>query len=230
MTEQQSSGIKTVGRAKEKFSEAMFCLAALAGGLHFLSIVMQVSAMFMHTTLKIELALPFTSSMLMGHLYLAFLSIYVGQKEYVRWQKRGDEEILTDAEGRKITRGTYFVMIWGVFALLVTFIWQSGLIAEVPDVLLYTLGEIVALFGGTEASKYLRTRKAVQGKQDTADRDNYGDRVVDYCREKGSINRPECQNEFGLSEDQAYRLLKRLVKDKQLVEFGEKKDRRYKLP
>ena len=45
---------------------------------------------------------------------------------------------------------------------------------------------------------------------------------------KGSIDRIECQTEFGLSEDQAYRLLKKLVNEKKLVEFGENKGRRYK--
>ena len=221
---------QTVGSAREKWSEAMFWLAAFFGALHLLSLVMQVSAMFMHTTLKRELGLPFSSSMLMGHIYLTFLAAYVGQKEFVRWFRRADEEVLSEAEGKKITRGKYIVIGWGVFTGLVVFIWQGGMIAEVPNVLLYTLGEIVALLCGTEVSKYLRTRQAARLKQDSAVSDNYTARLLDYCRQKGSIDRPECQNEFGLSEDQAYRLLKKLVKEKQLVEIGDTKGRRYKLP
>ena len=219
-----------MGSMKEKWSEVMFYLAAFFGALHFLSISMQSVVMFMHTTLKRDVGMPFSASMLMGHIYLTFLAAYVGQKEFARWFKRADDDVLTEAEGKKITRGVYFVAMWGIFTGLVVFVWQAGMIAEVPDVLLYTFGEVVALFCGTEASKYLRTRQAVKGKQDISNHENYADKILDYCREKGGIDRIECQNEFGLSEDQAYRLLKRLVREKKLVEIGDTKGRRYKLP
>ena len=227
---QEGQTPQTVGQAKEKWSEVMFYLAAFFGTLHFLSIVMQVTAMFFHTTLKRELGLPFTSSMLMGHLYLTFLAAYVGQKEFVRWFKRADTDILTEAEGRKITRGSYIVIGWGVFTGLVAFIWQSGMIAEVPNVLLYTLGEIVALLCGTEVSKYLRTRQAVKGKQYISNHENYADRVIDICKAKGKIDNSDCQNEFGLGKDQAYRLLTGLEKSGKLKAVGNGRYRYYTLP
>jgi hypothetical protein len=217
----------TVGQAKNKWSEVMFYLAGFFGSLHFLSIVMQVTGMFMHTTLKRDLGLPFTSSMLMGHIYLTFLAAYVGQKEFVRWFKRADEDVLSEAEGKKITRGTYIVVVWGVFTGLVVFAWQAGLITEVPNVLLYTLGEIVALLCGTEASKYLRTRQAGQVKQDASNRANYGDRAIDLCKEKGSIDNEVCQLEFGLSQDQSSRLLAGLVKAGKLKSLGSGRARKY---
>ncbi|OGS20515.1 MAG: hypothetical protein A2252_01120 [Elusimicrobia bacterium RIFOXYA2_FULL_39_19] len=220
---------QSVGVAKEKWLEVMFYLSLFFGVLHFFAILGQVVFMAAHTVFAKEFTFGLRSSMLMGHLYLTFLAAYVGPKEFVRWLKRTDDEVMTLSENKKITRGMYIVIGWAVFTGVVVFLWQLSIVNEVPETLLYTLGEVVALLCGTEASKYLRNRSATQGKQDTAISINYADKVLDYCKTNNSIDRIACQKEFGLSEDQAYRLLKKLVSQKKLVEFGENKGRRYKL-
>jgi hypothetical protein len=225
----QAGGV-SVGRIRNLWLEVMFYLSLFFGALHFAGILGQVAGMVMHAALHREPGFALTSSMLMGHLYLTFLAAYVGPKEFVRWFRLTDDEVLSAAESRKITRGIYIVVGWAVFTGLVVLLKNMSLVAEVPETLLYTLGEVVALLCGTEASKYLRTRQAARGRQDAATRADCGDRVLDYARAHGSLDRLECQNECGLTEDQAYRLLKKLVAEKKLVEFGENKNRRYKLP
>ena len=226
---QQVAG-KTVGQAKEAWLEVMFYLSVIFGLMHFTAILAQVVLMVAHTTFGKELSFQLSSSMTMGHLYLTFLAAYVGPKEFVRWLKRSDEDILSQAETTKITRGLYIVVGWALFTGIVVLFRDMGVINAVPEALLYTTGEVVALLIGTEVSKYLRNRQAIGARQDTSTMANYADKVLDYCRQKGSISRLECQNEFGLSEDQSLRLLQRMVKGTALVEFGEARNRRYKLP
>jgi hypothetical protein len=208
----------------------MFCLSLFFGALHFVGVAAQVTGMVEVALQRRVLPFGVQSSMLMGHLYLMFLAAYVGPKEFLRWRNRTDDEVLSPSENRKVTRGLCIVVGWAAFAGMTTLLWEAGLVAEVPETLLYTLGEVVAIFCGTEVSKYLRARQAVQGRQDASLNDNYADQVLDYAREHGGIDRPECQHAFGLTEDQSYRLLKRLVREKKLAEFGENKGRRYKLP
>lgn len=221
--------VVTVGAKKNFVFEVGFWLSLFVGALHFVGINLQLAGMFAHTTLKRELALPFTASVEMMQLYLATLAIYAGGKEVWKWKNRSDEEVLSEAENRRITRGMCIVITWTVFATLVIFAKSLGLIAEVPNLLMQTLYGVLGMFFGTEVSKYLRTGKA-QATQDAAVSENFADKALDYCREKGGIDRGECMNEFGLSKDQAYRLLKRLVSQKKLIEYGDNNGRRYKLP
>jgi len=217
----------TVGQAKETWSEVMFYLALFFGVLHFSAILMQVVGMFAHTALRKEFAVPFQSSVMMGNVYLAFLAAYVGQKEFVRWLKRADDEILSGTDAKKVTRGIYIVIIWAVFTGVVMYVKSMSFIAEVPDTLYYTLGEVLALLCGTEASKYLRNRQATKRNQTASSIENYGDRAIDLCKAKGSIDNELCQMEFGLSRDQAYRLLNKLENTGKIKAVGMGKATKY---
>ncbi|MFH1368397.1 MAG: hypothetical protein ABII64_04640 [Elusimicrobiota bacterium] len=53
---------------------------------------------------------------------------------------------------------------------------------------------------------------------------------VDFCREKSKIDNGDCQLEFGLSKDQAYRLLNELEKTAKLKAVGLGRYRYYTLP
>jgi hypothetical protein len=217
----------TAGKAKEAWLEVMFYLSCFFGALHFAGVLGQVAGMVAHTVFKTGLGMAITSSMLMGHLYLTFLAAYVGPKEFVRWFRRTDDDVLSPVESRKITRGMYIVIGWALFTGIVVLFQQMDLIAEVPQTLLYTLGEVLTLLCGTEVSKYLRTRQAVQVKQDTENTINYADRAIEYARQKGGIDNAECQREFGLSQDQASRLLSGLAKKGKMKYTGYGRSRRY---
>ena len=52
-------------------------------------------------------------------------------------------------------------------------------------------------------------------------------RVLEYVREQGRITNRECQRVCGLSPDQAFKLLARLVEAGKLKAAGEKRGRRY---
>jgi hypothetical protein len=222
-----AQSIQTVGKARESWSEVMFWLAFFFGLLHFGTLAMQVTAMFFRTALGRELSMPMESSMLLGHTYLAFLAAYVGQKEFTRWFKRGDDEILSEAESRKIGRGIWIMIVWAAFFGLVLVLQSARKIMEVPQTLIYTMGEIVALLCGTKASQYLRGMKA-EKKQDASNTENFGPRAIDYCKEKGKIDNNDCQLEFGLSKDQSYRLLNSLAKSGKLKAEGLGRYRVYK--
>jgi hypothetical protein len=218
---------QTVGKAREVWSEAMFYLALFFGFLHFSTLGAQVYGMVLHTAFGRDIRLSVESSMVLGHVYLAFLAAYVGQKEFVRWLKRADDEVLTTTDAKKITRGIYIVIGWAVFAGLVITLKSLRMVAEVPETLLYTLGEVLALFCGTEASKYLRGRQAFRKSQDSINLGIFGDRIVDHCKVKGSIDNTACQTEFGLSQDQSSRLLSGLAKKGLLKAQGSGPARKY---
>jgi ATP-dependent DNA helicase RecG len=52
-------------------------------------------------------------------------------------------------------------------------------------------------------------------------------RVLEYMHERGQITNRECQRLCGLSSDQAFKLLARLVKAGKLKALGEKRGRHY---
>jgi len=55
-------------------------------------------------------------------------------------------------------------------------------------------------------------------------------RVLEYVRERGQITNQECRRVCGISPDQAFKLLARLVRMRKLKATGEKRSRRYILP
>jgi hypothetical protein len=183
--------------------------------------------MFLHTALQVEINFPLKSSLLLGNIYLGFLALYVGRKEYVRWFAADDGMQVPNYVWLKMTRGEVIVVAWALLAGVTIFIWQMGNIAEVPDPLLYTLAEVVAIWCGTDALKYFKNRSALRGEAESAVRD-FGERALACARERGSIDNGTCQKEFGLSQDQSSRLLSALVKARKLKPEGYTHNRKYR--
>lgn len=224
-----NQGNVTVGQAKAQWSEVMFKLAMFFGVLHFIGIFCHVVVMYANTSLGKIINIPLKSSQLMGNLYLAVLAAYVGQKEFFRWFGQNAEDAeMPQTVLLKFSRGEAIVSVWAIFTGMVVFIKEWGLINEVPEVLLYTTGEVIAILCGSYASKYIRSRHSVSKQQEKETRDNFADKAVDYCKTKGSIDNSDCQREFGLSKDQAYRLLNGLYKSGKLKAEGEGRYRVYK--
>lgn len=224
-----TTGQSSVGQARGVWLEVMYYLSCFFGVLYLAGVLGQVAGMVAHTAFKTELGVKLTSSVLMGNLYLTFLAAYVGPKEFVRWMKKTDDEILSPIENKMITRGAVIVAGWAVLTGIAALFQQMSWITEVPETLLYTLSEVVALFCGTEVSKFLRVQ-AAQTKKDAVTHANFGDRAVAYAKEHDGIGNEECQKEFGLTKGQAYRLLNRLAKAGQLKTAGAGKATRYLLP
>jgi hypothetical protein len=221
---------QTAGAARERLGEILFTLAAFFGALHFVSIAGQVLVMYMHTALGKDIGFPLKSSMFMGNIYLGFLAAYVGRKEYVRWVSAPESDVLSKYVLLKLTRGEVIIVAWAMLTGLAGFIWQMGYINEVPQTLVWTLGEVVALWCGTSVLKYFKAASTTATVKETKNTiENFGERAVDYCKEKGSICNEDCQREFGLGRGQAYRLLKALVSDKRLKETGAGKASKYTL-
>jgi hypothetical protein len=154
----------------------------------------------LHTALQVEVGFPLKSSTVMGNIYLGFLALYVGRKEYVRWFASADSQQIPNYVWLKMTRGEVIIVAWALLTGVTVFVWQMGYIQEVPAALLYTLAEVVGIWCGTDALKFFKTRiNAVKG--DTATNLNeFGTRALECAKENGGIDNAACQKEFGLSQ------------------------------
>jgi hypothetical protein len=215
----------TAAQARERLGEILFNIATFFGGLHFASLLGQIAIMYTHTALGRELDFPLKASMFMGNIYLGFLTLYVGRKEYLRWQRAPEDEVLPQYVLVKLTRGEVIIVAWALLTGIAAMLWQMSYINEVPQPLIWTLGEVVALWCGTEAIKYFKN--AITASENRQAAESFGDKAVDYAKAKGRITNNDCKLEFGVTDQQAYRLLKQLVKDKQLREKGDNKGRWY---
>ena len=181
--------------------------------------------MFVATVLKQTAAISISGSTLMGNIYLGFLAAYVGRKELMRWFTREDAEQMPRYLWKKLTRGEIILGTWAVLTAVTVLLWQMKLIPSVPQVLLYTMAEVGAIWLGSESSKYFKQSKDT-GKAVS----DYGTRVVELARKQGPIDNQDCQRELGMDPNRAYRLLVRMAKKGQLVITGTTKGRKYTFP
>ncbi|OGS22545.1 MAG: hypothetical protein A2252_02925 [Elusimicrobia bacterium RIFOXYA2_FULL_39_19] len=97
----------------------------------------------------------------------------------------------------------------------------------VPAPLLYTLGEVFAIYFGTSVSKYLKQKNTKQTIDTESNAMSYGAQALECAKKNGSIDNDFCQKEFSLSKDQAYRLLNKLEKQGVLKPVGAGRNRMY---
>ncbi|OGS23488.1 MAG: hypothetical protein A2297_01680 [Elusimicrobia bacterium RIFOXYB2_FULL_48_7] len=219
----------TAGQVKEKWSEFLFGLALFFGVLHYTAVLMDVFGQYYLASFGKVLSMPMESSMIMGNIYLGVLAAYVGQKEFLRWiSSAKDDDEASAVMRRKISRGELIVGSWALLAGATVFLWQLKLVASIPAPLLYTLGEVFAIYFGTNISKYLKQKNAKQAIETESDAMSYGSQALEYARSNGSVDNEYCQKQFGLSKDQAYRLLNRLEKRGVLKASGGGRNREYR--
>ena len=204
--------MQTAATARAKLSEFMFYLAVFFGLIHFAAVIFDVAGQFAQQSLGKTLAFPLKSSMLMGNTYLAMLAAYVGEKEFRRWMSAPEGDALTPAMERKISRGLVIVGAWAALFGVVVLLRDMGRIGYAPEPLIYTFGEVVAIYFGTNVSKYLQGKSLARAKEADARAADYSDKALALARATGSITNETCQREFNLSRDQAYRLLEKLEK------------------
>jgi hypothetical protein len=222
-----AKGGVTAGEAKERLSEVLFALSVFFGLLHFVGIAGQVAVMFLHTAFGIDASVPLRSSTLMGNIYLGFLGAYVCRKEYMRWLKAADAEVLPRYVLLKMTRGEVIIVLWAVLTGITVFLWGLSYINEVPNQLLYTMGEVLALWVGTDVSKFFTAKTGAAKRETDSQVADFGDAAVEYAKAHAGIDNNDCQREYGLSQDQASRLLGKLVKAGRLKPRGDTWHRRY---
>jgi len=203
-------------------------LALFFGALHFVAVLMDVFGQYYLAAFGKVLKLPMESSMTMGNIYLAMLAAYVGEKEFRRWlvSAKDNEEVSVIMQ-KKFSRGELIVGSWALLSGATVFLWQLKLVASVPAPLLYTLGEVFAIYFGTSVSKYLKQKNTKQTIDTESNAMSYGSQALECAKKNGSIDNEFCQKEFGLSKDQAYRLLSKLEKQGVLKAQGEGRSRMY---
>ena len=204
--------MQTTSSAREKLSEFMFHLAVFFGLLHFGAVIFEVAGQFAQQSFGKTLAFPLKSSMLMGNTYLAMLAAYVGEKEFRRWMSAPAGDALTPTMERKISRGLLIVGAWALVFGAAVLLRDMNRIGQVPEPLIYTFGEVVAIYFGTGVSKYLQGKNLARAKEADARAADYSGKALELAKAAGSITNETCQKEFNLSRDQAYRLLEKLEK------------------
>jgi xanthosine utilization system XapX-like protein len=202
----------TAATARDRWTEFLFGLSVFFGVLHLIGVVCDITGQYAVAALGRPFQFSVQSSMLMGNIYLAALGAYVGQKEFQRWRNSLTGEALTAAMQKKISRGEVIIGIWSLVAGITVFLKQMELVAQVPEPLLYTLGEIFVIYFGTGISKYAKGIRTVQTKEINSYIDNFGEQAVSLAKSNGSIDNETCQKTFNISRGQAYRLLAQMTK------------------
>jgi hypothetical protein len=206
---------QTVGSVREKWSEFLFWLSVFFGVLHFAGIAGGLAGMNVR------------SSFLMGNIYLAVLAAYVGQKELRRWLSAPDADVMPGDVQKKFARGEIIVAVWGAATGIIVLLWELGVVASMPEPLIYTFGEVMGIYFGTSASKFFKNNNIKTAMETESVAASCGDKALSLARSGGSIDNETCMKEFNLSRGQAYRLLSRLEKQGRLKAEGSGRGGKY---
>ena len=152
--------------SKHKRSEILFWLALAFGAAHFIGISLEIVGQVSGFILD---KFPLKSSLFLGNIYLALLSAYAGQKEFSRWQSDPDSTVLGSKTIKKISRGEIIIGLWTLLLGAAVLLVITAHITAVSENLLITVGEVVIIYFGTGASKYLKNKKTARAGKPAAE-------------------------------------------------------------
>lgn len=136
-------------------------------------------------------------------VYIALLSAYAADKEIRRW--------LVNPEPPR--KGSIFVYLWMLFFLAAYIIRTFQPAYELPANLASVCLQVLGIFFGTRASKYVWETRKTRGGEAEPGRERL---VLDLITAKGQVTRRDVMEKLGISESTANRLLQGL-EDRQLV-------------
>jgi len=142
-------------------------------------------------------------------LYVALLGAYAADKEIRRW-------FGTPEPPRK---GSLFVYLWLVFALLAFMIHSFRADYLLPNNLVAVCLQVLGIFFGSKASKYVCEKRADSGAAEPG-REQL---VLDMIAAKGQVTRQAVVDELNVSRTTAGRLLVRLEAKGLIARKGEGK-------
>lgn len=157
---------------------------------------------------------------MINNLYFVVLGGYVGAKEFRRWAHRNEEAFINESRAKHFGRGEVIVSMWILLDLIVIVILFLGLISRSPKGLHVTTLQVFGLVIGTSVSKRFLSARGIRRREEQNLKDSLEAEVVSYIVKNSSISNEECQQNFNLGRGQAYRLLKRLKKDKVIRSEG----------
>lgn len=209
---------QTAGKVRERWSEFLFWLSVFFGLIHFAGII------------AVMAGYPVRSSFMTGNIYLGALAAYVSQKELRRWLNAPDADVVPEDVQRKFNRGELIVGAWAALTGIAAALWNFNVIQTVPEQLLYTFGEVMGIYFGSNASKYFKNKNIKTSMETDSIAASCAEKAVAIAKTSGSVDNETCQREFDLSRGQAYRLLSRLEKQGKLKAQGIGKAISYVLP
>lgn len=142
-------------------------------------------------------------------IYVALLGAYAADKEIRRW-------LGTPEPPRK---GSLFVYLWLLFALLAFIVSSFRADYLLPDNLIAVCLQVLGIFFGTKASKYVCEKRSGSGAADPG-REQL---VLDMITAKGQVTRQRVADELNVSRATAGRLLVGLEAKGLIVRKGEGK-------
>lgn len=140
-------------------------------------------------------------------IYIALLGAYAADKEIRRW-------LGTPEPPRK---GSLFVYLWILFALAAFIIHSFRPDYLLPDNLSTVCLQVLGIFFGSKASKYVWERRLGFGKVDPG-REKL---VLDMIAASGRVTRREVMEKLNVSDNTANRLLQELEARKLIQRRGE---------
>lgn len=142
-------------------------------------------------------------------IYIALLGAYAADKEIRRW-------LGTPEPPRK---GSLFVYLWILFALMAFMVHSFRPDYLLPDNLIVVCMQVLGIFFGSKASKYVYEKRSGPGEVDPG-REKL---VLDMIADKGQVTRQMVSDELKISRSVAGRLLAGLEAKGAIVRKGEGK-------
>ena len=142
-------------------------------------------------------------------IYIALLGAYAADKEIRRWMG-------TPEPPRK---GSLFVYLWVLFVLLAFMLNSFRPDYPLPDKLVAVCLQVLGIFFGSKASKYVCEKSSSSGKIDP-DREKA---VLDMIAARGQVTRQAVSDEMQMSRSAAGRLLAGMEDKGLIVKKGEGK-------
>lgn len=149
-------------------------------------------------------------------VYIALLGAYAADKEIRRW-------LVTPEPPRK---GSIFVYLWLLFFLAAYIIRTFQPAYELPANLVPVCLQVLGIFFGSRASKYIWETRQGRGETDSG-RECL---ILDLLAAKGQITRRDVMEKLGVSDNTANRLLQAMEARNLVRRMGEGRGSYYVIP
>ncbi|MCX6993577.1 MAG: helix-turn-helix domain-containing protein [Kiritimatiellaeota bacterium] len=151
-------------------------------------------------------------------VYVALVGAYAADKEIRRWAGAAEPP----------RKGSFFVYLWMLFFLAAFLIHTFRPEFSIPPELDAIVLQILGIFFGSRASKYIWESRWADDRRQTTD-DGGRDKILDMIKTRGRVTRREVMEQLGVSHSTAYRLLYALEQQGLIRRMGDNKGTYYVL-
>ncbi|MDD3089522.1 MAG: winged helix-turn-helix transcriptional regulator, partial [Candidatus Omnitrophica bacterium] len=153
-------------------------------------------------------------------IYIALLGAYAADKEIRRWTGSAEPQ----------RKGSLFVYLWALLYLAAftfrTFRPEFMLPAEFGPVVL----QVVGIFFGSRASKYIYANRRVPDGRQTTDDGGRQTEILEMIKAAGKVTNRDVAGRFAISDTSANRLLADMTAKGLIQRMGERKATYYIMP